>query len=170
MASKQNLMPYKIHVLGPECVELKKELYALTTSATVKQGHTQTTDNYQVYAPYVFVFTNRLVDPNEKVEKSISQGYPFYNCFPETYQNKNCLQEASLEIGMWSKIFTGLCLENNIDVSYLKCFNDDPNNWSFINEKPLFVMCAGYRKFTNSERHILETKPDWNEVVYFENG
>ena len=170
VASKQNLMPYKIHVLGPECVELKKELYVLTTSASSKE-HTQTTTNYQVYAPYVFVFTNRLVDnPNEKVENAISKGYPFHNCFPETYQNENSLQTACVEIGMWSKIFTGLCLENNIDVSYLKCFNDNPNDWSFINEVPLFVMCAGYRQFSDSERHILETKPDLNDVVYFENG
>ena len=32
--SKQNLMPYKIHVLGLDCVKLKEEMYNLTTSAS----------------------------------------------------------------------------------------------------------------------------------------
>ena len=32
--SKQNLMPYKIHVLGPKCLKLKDELYHLTTTAS----------------------------------------------------------------------------------------------------------------------------------------
>ncbi len=163
--SKQNLMPYKIHVLGPDCVKLKEELYNLTTSA-VSDDFTQTHKNYQVYAPYVFVFTPRLAEPNEAVKISLAKGHCFHACFPETYLNTGAIETACLEVGMWSKIFTGLCLENDIDVAYLKCFNSDQNNWSFIDEQPLFVIAAGYRVKTN--HHYGETKPDWNDVVCFE--
>jgi len=162
--SKQNLMPYKIHVLGPDCVNLKDELYNLTTIAP--DGFTPSRANYQVYAPYVFIFTTRLAEPNASVKISIDAGLQYKACFPETYLNSGALQTACLEIGMWSKIFTGLCLENNIDVSYLKCFPSQPDNWSFINEIVLFAMSAGYRVKTN--HHYGETKPDWNDVVCFE--
>ena len=33
VASKQNLMPYRIHVLGPDCKKYKEELYKLTVTA-----------------------------------------------------------------------------------------------------------------------------------------
>ena len=165
VASKQNLMPYKIHVLGPECVTLKKELYTLTITAA-EENYTQATANYQVYAPYVFIFTSRLAEPNKYVEDAMSRGNYFSPCFPETYQNSGALQTACIEIGMWSKIFTGLCLENDIDVAYLKCFNSKPDKWSFINEIPLFAMCIGYRQ--TFERSVDESKPDINDVVYFE--
>lgn len=165
VASKQNLMPYKIHVLGPECVTLKKELYTLTTTAA-EENYTQATGNYQVYAPYVFIFTSRLAEPNEYVENAIGRGNVFHACFPETYRHSGPIRTACIEIGMWSKIFTGLCLENDIDVAYLKCFNNNPDNWSFIDEDPLFVICAGYRQYF--ERHVDESKPNWNDVVCFE--
>lgn len=162
--SKQNLMPYKIHVLGPDCVKLKDELYNLTTIAA--DGFAPSRANYQVYAPYVFIFTTRLAEPNVAVKFSIDAGQRYKACFPETYRRSGPIQTACIEIGMWSKIFTGLCLENNIDVAYLKCFNNDHNKWSFIDEEPLFALVAGYRVKTN--HHYGETKPDWNDVVCFE--
>ena len=159
-------MPYKIHVLGPECLKLKDELYHLTTTASA-DGYTQAKTNYQVYAPYVFVFTTRLSEPNDFVQRKIERGHNFASCFPETYQKSGPVDLSCIEIGMWSKIFTGLCLENDIDVSYIKCFNSKSEIWSFINEKPLFIMGVGYKE-EYFEFMKDETKPDWNDVVYFE--
>lgn len=165
VASKQNLMPYKIHVLGPECVKLKQELYNLTIAAA-PDNFTPSKANYQVYAPYVFIFTTRLAEPNASVKISLSKGHALQACFPETYLSRRAVQTACLEIGMWSWHFTGLCLENDIDVAYLKCFNSDHNNWSFIDEEPLFGIAAGYKLKDAYNR--LETKPNWNDVVCFE--
>jgi len=164
--SKQNLMPYKIHVLGPKCLKLKDELYHLTTTASSDE-YTQTKSNYQVYAPYVLIFTTRLAEPNEYVKRKIQEGHSYKSCFPETYLNTSVVNTACIEVGMWSKIFTGLCLENDIDVAYLKCFNSNSEKWSFIDERPLFVIGVGY-KVNHAPFTKGETKPDWNEVVCFE--
>ena len=171
VASKQNLMPYKIHVLDPKCKIQKEELFKLTT-----QSVSNATKNIQVYAPYVLVFTSRLAEPNEFVEKKISEGHFYQACFPETYHNKVAINIACIEIGMWTKIFTGLCLEHDIDVSYLKCFDTNPDNWSFINELPLFVASVGYCNWWSESARldryghhtVGETKPNFNEVVCFE--
>ena len=159
--SKQNLMPYKIHVLGPKCRKLKKELYHLTT-------HTESYFNYHVYAPYNLIFTTRLAEPSEYVQSLIQRGCTMGACFPEKYRSNIAVNNACIEIGMWSKIFTGLCLENGIEVAYLKCFDSNSEKWSFIDEQPLLGMSVGYKMNYMPFQHG-ETKPDFNEVVYFEN-
>ena len=175
VASKQNLMPYKIHVLGPDCKKYKEELYKLTTKA-VDEKYFRTTANVQVFAPWVLIFTARLAEPNEFVYKCIhEEGHSYQPCFPETYLNSGPIRTTCIEIGMFAKIFTGLCLEQDIDISYTKCFRSWPNNkvkdpeWAglpFVNDPPLFVMVAGYRQ---EHVHIPgETKPDFDEVVCFE--
>ena len=168
VASKQNLMPYRIHVLGPDCKKYKEELYKLTTTA-VPEPFFRTTKNTQVFAPWVLIFTARLADPNESVQKLIEKNHQYKCCFPETYLESGPLRTACIEIGMWSKLFTGLCLEQDMDVSYLKCFKSWSSDWSqlpFVVDPPLFVMAVGYHK---NQKHITgETKPDYSEVVCFE--
>ena len=60
--SKQNLMPYKIHVIGPDQKVEKEKLYYLSTKAG-----SNTMTNYQVDAPYNLIFTMRLAFPNGHV-------------------------------------------------------------------------------------------------------
>jgi len=174
VASKQNLMPYKIHVLGPDCKKYKEELYKLTVNAVDKKW-TKTKANRQVFAPYVLIFTARLASPNISVQKKIEEGHSYQACFPETYLNSGALHTACIEVGMWSKIFTGLCLENNIDVGYTKCFRSwsKSNNvkWPtlpFVQDPPLFIMSVAYHDIRYRSFNPEEIKPDFDEVVCFE--
>ena len=174
VASKQNLMPYRIHVLGPDCKKYKEELYKLTVKA-VPKNFFRTVANTQIFAPWVLIFTIRLATPNYFVKKSIEEGHSYQSCFPESYLKSGPVELACIEIGMWSKLFTGLCLEQDIDVSYTKCFRTWPNKkekdceWSqlpFVVDPPLFIMTAGYHEHPS---HVIgETKPDFSDVVCFE--
>src|SRR6056300_2118735 len=69
--SKQNLVPYKIHVFGPNHSKEKEALYLATKSKNVYINY-NTLVNYQIFASYVLLFTSRLCDnPNESVKNSI---------------------------------------------------------------------------------------------------
>tara|TARA_Y100000289_G_scaffold44485_1_gene44383 strand:+ start:2078 stop:2707 length:630 start_codon:yes stop_codon:yes gene_type:complete len=170
--SKQNLMPYKIHVLGPDCLKYKDELYKLTQCASDGE-YTPTAANTQCFAPYVFIFTLRLAEANGFVERKVGEGHFYQSIWPETYKNSGNIKTACIEIGLWSMLFTGLCLENDIDVMYTLCFpswtNDEKSNWPelpFVKEQPLLVMSAGYAH-THSKL-LGETKPDIDDMVCFE--
>lgn len=170
--SKQNLVPYKIHVLGPDCIEEKEILFDLTSQTNAKVHH-----NKAVYAPYVLIFTNRLVrDMNEAVQLRTQRGHTQGVSDPNKYMDKGPLVQSSIEVGMYSTILSGLCLENNLEISYLKCFkswygvNADRGDWiklPFITYTPLMIMCIGYKdKNRNWDLFFQkEYKPDINNVI-----
>ena len=64
--SKNNAMPYKVIVLGPECKKEKQILYDLS-----KENDKNDIHNTCSLAPYVLIFTNRLATPNKAVKRSI---------------------------------------------------------------------------------------------------
>ena len=72
--SKQNLLPYKVHVLGPECKKEKLILYNLSKLNDSKDIH-----NTCSLAPYVLIFTNRLAKTNPAVQKRIDK--KGHDCF-----------------------------------------------------------------------------------------
>lgn len=168
--SKQNLMPYKVLVIGPEDKNTKQAIYDLTcfTSST----HTGTTTNWTAYAPYNLIFTQRLAEPSPFVAEKIERGHSFQCCDPKSYESTNTKVLASIEVGMFSTILTGLCIENGLDVGYLKCFPgwDKKIKWAdlpIVDEYPILMMGIGYRKGLPGNRPG-ETKPDFDEVVCFE--
>jgi hypothetical protein len=71
---------------------------------------------------------------------------------------------------MFAKILTTLCLENDIDVSYLLCFpNGEKSRPSFLNEKFIFSMQLGYETEKNVRskytKDIQEYKPNILEII-----
>ena len=64
-----------------------------------------------------------------------------------------------------------LCLEKNIDVSYLLCFPpyDKDERWkefNFIKDDVLFSMQLGFKsRLFDYDTHIEEKKPEKNEVI-----
>jgi len=163
--SKQNLMPYKIHILGPE-KDIKQEFYNIVKLQTGGAGNFNVT-----FAPYCLIFTTRLVtNPNKSVSESIKKGCPFAVCDPINYNKMT--NGTSIEVGMFAKVLTLLCIENNIDVSYTLCFpswQQNKEKWkklNFINDIVLFSMQLGYKStIGNNKKDIYETKPNIDEVI-----
>jgi len=156
VASKQNLMPYKVHVLGPECIKQKRELYELTSKTETPKGKLMAGDlhNLNMFAPYVLVFTHRLAKPNPATQRRIDRGEYYSVCDPKRYKVENT-DLVCMEIGMFSSILAGLALEKDIQVSYLKCFPHWPkwqyvwkamNHLAFVDETPYLTMQLGYKK------------------------
>ena len=172
--SKQNLMPFKVHVLGPNCKEEKDILFDLTNQTSAKVHH-----NKAVYAPYVLILTNRLVkDMNEAVKMRSEKGHTQGVCDTKKFMDKGPLIQSSIEVGMFTSILSGLCLEKKLEISFLKCFkswygkNSDRGDWiklPFVTYCPLMLMCIGYRheKKNWDLNHEKEYKPDIKNVINF---
>lgn len=152
VASKQNLMPYRVNVLGPNCEAEKQKIYEHITKI-LGGSH-----NRNILAPYNLIFTIRLVDnPNKHVANLIKKGH-LHNCSdPKKYKKEK--HNVSLEIGMFAKILTGLCLENNLGVSYQLCFKD----WEYNDEEVLFSMQFGYPAIGRIEKN--DFKPKQEDII-----
>lgn len=162
-ASKQNLYPYKVHVLGPNHKNIKKDLYDIICHASGGPNNINV-----LYAPYCLIFTTRWVNnPDPIIYERIKRGHTYTVCDPKLYNHAKAA--TCIEVGMFSKILTGLCLEKNINVSYTLCFPDYEKNkdlWkklSFIKDPVLFSMQLGYR--TGLVNYNKEKKPLIDDVI-----
>lgn len=168
-ASKQNLMPYKVHILGPEHKEYKEKFFELSKR---NKGGGQ---NYNIKAPYLLIFTNRLVtNPNASTKTKIKLGHGYPMCDPNRYKKSISNREhVALEVGMFAKVLTALCMEKDFQVSYLLCFPDWEENdslWKeldFIKDPVVFSMQIGYesQNMTITDNKTFEQKPQKEEII-----
>lgn len=164
-ASKQNLYPYKVHILGPNHQNYKKLFFDI-----VKKQKGGTSNVNIVFAPYCLIFTVRFVDnPGPEIYERIKRGHSYLSCDPNRYKGHR--QGASLEVGMFAKVLTALVLEKGMDVSYLGCFPDYEKNkdlWKtlpFINDIVIFSMQFGYKNKTHFTAKKKVKKPHINDII-----
>lgn len=165
--SKQSLMPYTVHVLQPKHKKEKEILYEAST-------HNGTFINKNVYAPYVLLFTSRLTFPNDSVLRIFQRKRVFehYCVDPQRYNGDTQMRENAIEIGMFSTILSGLCIEAGLQVSYLLCYKSEmlQKELKFLdNEKVIFSMQFGYKHSGRYPQKYIknagEHKPDYDEVI-----
>lgn len=130
-ASKQNLFPFKIHVIEPDNIadhEKIAGICSLFKTGSVndweKERPGEKTQTY-TKAPYVLVYTLRLCKPNVFVTAHSERHQEwdrFNQVLPNKYRKPNNMGLAAVEVGMFQKALTGLCLENDLQVSYIHSF------------------------------------------------
>ena len=131
--SKQNLFPFKIHIIEPENEKDHTSIAgicALWPTGSVNnwgddvlvgksQGHKK--------APWVLIFSDRLCEPNNFVKEHSIRN----KCKPEDRFNQVHEKQfrdvfnkglATVEAGMFIEILTGLCLENDLQCSYIHSY------------------------------------------------
>ena len=161
--SKQNLMPYEVSILGPDKIDEKRELLYLSQNTQSEEStFTNTYRNFQLLAPYVLLFTQRLAfPPNLRVQKMIKVGREYPECDMKKYKRIKVV--PAIEIGMFMLTLSGLCLENNIDVSYTACLPSDEKRFSFVNENVYVSMSLGYKQTKEVKND--EDKPSKDEII-----
>ncbi len=178
--SKQHLMPYKVHVLGPD---RKKEKEVLFNQSTIveeliqKEKGTPEKLKYpsnrctHILAPYLLIFTPRLSKGSPTVRQRIKDGHEYIVCDPKRY--KDDVQINCIEIGMFATTLATFALEQKIDISYNKNFCHWPK-WKylwkelpFVDEPPYLLMSLGYRRYKNIPRPLIEDeyKEDIDEII-----
>lgn len=184
--SKNQFMPYTVNILGPAHQDYKNLIYLNCLSNENKTDNIEDceSERYQKFLPqyanikscsYLLVFTMRLEDsPNKMQQLAIDKGRR-HEATDETRLNK-LYSTASLEVGMFANTLSALCLENEIDVSYVLCFHKDLAQWSnipFVKRQPILLMTIGkgdiYRVDHLKQYGWLEydLKPDYKKIVNF---
>jgi hypothetical protein len=166
--SKQSLMPYHVHIFGPDKIDEKEKLYYLSSNKHLNDGYKNTDGNTQLKAPYVLVFTQRLAWPNPMVAHSIRNNVNFEECDFEKY--KRLKVTPSIEIGMFAMILTTMCMHNNIDVSYTVCLPQQniqykTHGLNFTDENVYMVMSLGYEEKDKYHKRPGDYKPNIEEVL-----
>jgi len=184
--SKNNFMPYMIHVLGPAQQKYKEKVFEnCLSSEGLGDGiedplNTRYKDNLPNYGnilscSYLLIFTLRLEDkPNPFQKAAIDDGHR-YEAVDENRLDL-LYPSASLEVGMFANSFSSLCLKKDIDVSFVGCFHRDLSKWSdipFVTRTPILLMPIGkgkvYRDKTAKQSPIerLDLKPNYERIVNF---
>lgn len=183
--SKNNFMPYQIHVLGPKHQSYKESVYlnAVSNESRVDQINLEEHKaRYQSNLPnyanilncsHLLIFTLRLeTDPNPFQKALIERGHN-YEAVDESRLN-DIYPLASFEAGLFADAFSIECLENNIDVSFTGCFHRDILKWKdlpFVTRKPIMLMTIGkgkvYLDVTRDSLQQLDVRPDYSKIVNF---
>jgi hypothetical protein len=181
--SKNNFMPYTIHVLGPEHQHYKNSIYQKCLANEGRADGTDVAKKYKknqnqnpkipfyrniVTCSYLLIFTLRLEDqPNPNQLAMMSRGCKFECTREETLGNAHTV--ASLETGMFSDVFGGLCVESGLDVSSILCFQKDLAAWTdipFVTRTPILIMVVGkanrYKHSGNNNK-----RPNYDRIVNF---
>jgi len=179
--SKNNFMPYKLHVLGPQHQDLKDKVYEKALKHQDDQDHLIVPSlkiprfHNIVSCHYLLIFTQRVEDqPNVHQQELIALGRNYTQTDPnklgEHYSN------ALLEIGMFCNTFAGLCIESKMDISYTLCFPKQLDQWQddgfeFLDQVPIFIMTAGkaqtYLQDEYTKKELLDLRPNYDRIVNF---
>lgn len=208
-ASKQNLFPFKIHAFGPNDLEEKRiiaQICCLFPTGSVNNYDLSTekhklagTDNNM--PGWVLVFElrkakkNKFIKDYEQKFEGGKSSVRYTQIDEHRFRGNSNRTLASIEVGMFTKILAGLCLENDLAISYIRSFPDwfwkgqqneyskDKNkvglSWDSlpqITEAPLLVVQIGYKadmedplqtNAFNKALNLLEDKPNIDEIVQF---
>ena len=176
--SKQNFMPYKIHVIGPDAQEWKNKLYAhcLRNEGTVDNlSDEQLVSRYAHRPPsyhsitncsFALIITQRLVTkPNVRQKKRLAKGHVAEQMDVNQQYALNSL--VSFEVGLFCNALQYYLLQKNIDSCYTGCFQNDLNTWKtlpFVNETPIMIMTIG-KGIKFAERDPENDRPDLDEII-----
>ena len=179
--SKQNMMPYRVHVIGPKEEKIRHLLYNACSGNEDKVNEDRAKKHKVIYqykniftAPYIFLFTQRVSNANPFFQRRIDKGFFYEQCDNLKLAEKTAL----IEMGMFAHNFGSLCIQNNIDISHTRCIPID-KSWDepefyFLQYPVQLIMTAGkgkvYRRDPSNDGGVsfdLEYKPAFDEVISF---
>tara|TARA_B100002019_G_scaffold163586_1_gene141137 strand:+ start:1394 stop:2128 length:735 start_codon:yes stop_codon:yes gene_type:complete len=152
--SKNNFMPYHVHVIGPEQQGIKDEVWRkcafnhrrkeedsfkrkdgdgveYTTQLGNKTDYKFVINrsyNHVRYNSHLIMFSARVCKPNKYMTRMIEkEGH-----YAEQMEKKDVDEirmTTSFECGLFAAHLAGICIEHGIDVSYNHCFPGEANAW-----------------------------------------
>jgi hypothetical protein len=189
--SKQNIMPYKVSVLGPSHTRYKESIYNKVVGNHVdmeeegfQQGHIARVSNkvnphyrHILHNPYLIVFSQRVCaedEVNPFYKEEITKGHFMEQMYPEWVPRIK--GSTAIEVGLFAQNLASLLLEKNIDYSFTVCFPADTKRWSdipFVKHDVLLLMSIGkakvYRRdFLSQIANDKDYKTAFENVVRFE--
>ena len=176
--SKQNFMPYKIHIIGPNAQEYKDKLYAMCLRNEGKVDNLsdeQLIERYKHRPPsyhsitncsYALIITQRLITKvNVRQQKRLYKGHVAEQMDVKQQNALNSL--ASFEAGLFCNALQYYLLQKDIDSCYTGCFKTNLDIWKtlpFVTETPIMIMTIGKGK-TFVPRDPENNRPDLSDIT-----
>ena len=146
--SKQNLYPFKIHAFGPNDEKEKRiveKICCLFPAGSVNnynlsQDELKGKGEDNNLPGWVLVFELRKAEKNTFIkdyEKSYEEGKPsvrYTQIDEDRFRESSNRTLAAIEVGMFVKLLAGLCLENNLAISYIKSFPE----WTWRGQRKVY--------------------------------
>ena len=184
--SKNQAMPYKVYVWGPEHKEEKIKIHKLVNKrhhevelkavADGKQNITQGGVENPYYRhvkdnPYLFTIHRRLSTPNKFYQDQIQKGHWFDQGDP-TRIDKNT-DITNVEVGLFAQNLSYYLIESGLDMSFNSTFSRNVHKWKEMGlnteNKPITMISCGYAKSYRYEVLEKEGKSDWDKKPELEN-
>ena len=181
-SSKNNYMPYSVHVLGPDKTTEKEKIFEKCIdrqNENEKNANENRKDlgwnyNHVKQNSHLLIFTARVCKPNPYNERQIRQGH-FVSETSEAIVNSLTGTCAPIEVGMFAQNLTNFCMLEDIDVSFCVCFSKRTQDWqefAYIKNTLIMMMSLGYgeqyywdKLKRQGVRHEDNLKPEIDEVV-----
>lgn len=161
--SKQNLMPYKMHILGPDQHELKRQIYVMACEVEYPDEKLRDkwrlsrlkehekhfppnrrfpTGNSQLFAPWVIIFEPRAPVPNKLVEGYLKPDHDMDYIDIRTYDGG----QSKVEIGMFGVLLSGVVVDHGLNCAFTACLKSKefPNVFEWSEKPPLLAISIGY--------------------------
>ena len=187
--SKNNAMPWKVFVLGPEQKEKKVKVWEMVAKNHIKSEHAAVERGEAIrteggkpnpyyehikFNPYLFCIHCQPREPNAFYKEAVKAGMFFDQAWES--QVNNYIDTSAVEVGMFIQNLSSYLLEKKIDVSYTSCFFRDIKKWhevglTYSNYRPIVLMTAGYkntyRKDVDYIKHcgFADRKPEYDKII-----
>jgi len=186
--SKNNAMPYKVFVYGPEHKAEKVKVWELVHSnhkdaevRAIERGQATKTEQGRVnpfyecvkYNPYLFCIHAQPREPNAFYKARVKEGMFFDQAWPNRVDD--FIDTSAVEVGMFIQNLSSFLLEKQIDVSYTSCFRRDIKLWhekglTDADYRPIILMTAGYKETYRKDMQLvkrgeIDIKPEYEEMV-----
>mgnify|MGYP001166347329 CR=1 FL=1 len=186
--SKNNAMPYKVFVLGPNEWQKKRLVHQMVHSnhkdaekRAMARGEATRTEGgrpnpYYEHIkknPYLFCIHAQPREPNEFYTRQVELGMFFDQAWPERVDS--FIDTSAVEVGMFIQNLSTYLLEEKIDVSYTSCFRRDIKHWhkaglTHADYRPIMLITAGYSKEYRKDVPYVkyglpDIKPEYKEMI-----
>ena len=190
--SKNNAMPYKVFVYGPEHKEKKKAIHAMihgnhddAEHRAIERGQADKTEDgrpnpfyeHMMYNPYCVCIHAQPREPNDFYKFQVKRGMFFDQAWPERVEN--FIDTSAIEVGMFLQNLSTYLLEQGIDISYTSCFFRDIKKWheaglTEADYRPICLMSIGYSKLYRKDDPYVKSaakfnrsdiKPEYKDMV-----
>lgn len=184
--SKNNFMPYEIHVIGPNNWDINEKIYQTAHTKEINSNkRNPNPDGYEFNhnkasiksSNYVLIFTPRVEDKPSRYQQLLHRK----GCYMDAWTDEGVdiyKNVVYLEVGMFAQAITTMSMEQSIDTSYIISFENHKKYWSefpFIKKNPCLIMTMGkgknYRRdsLKRSGLDKMDVKPDFERIVKFHN-
>ena len=186
--SKNNAMPYKVFVLGPQEWQKKSFVHDMVhknhkdaEKRAMERGEATRTEGgrpnpYYEHIkknPYLFCIHAQPREPNEFYTRQVELGMFFDQAWPSRVDK--FIDTSAVEVGMFIQNLSTYLLEKKIDVSYTSCFFRDIKKWhevglTYADYRPIMLMTAGYKKVYRKDiikfySELSDIKPEFKDMI-----